>query len=109
MEAFLVLLLVGLIILYILNCRTQILLGRQEEFNNRKSKEALYDNPETCPFDYITFREYDEDGSHKYVISTQIKGEKKPELDNYFDTVDEFQQQWGQTAAIFPNLNICGN
>jgi hypothetical protein len=81
----------------------------QEGFNNRRSKIALYENPNSCPFDYINFDEYENDNQSKYVVKSKLKTSAEPELENVFDSTNEFQQAWDTVEAIFPNLNRCGN
>src|SRR3989442_430763 len=106
MDSFWVIIIVGLIVIGLLNYRIQTL--NPETFSNRASKEALFDSPNECPFDYVTFDEYESGRTPKYVVMTKIKEHPERELDTVFRSVDEFQNKWDQTAEIFPNLKKCG-
>jgi hypothetical protein len=74
-------------------------------FNNERSRKALRNNPQECPFEYLRFEELND----KYVIKSKLIGDQEPLPDVIYDSVDEFKQNWDQMIIDFPNLIKCGD
>jgi len=77
----------------------------KEKFTDKQARIALYNNPSSCPFEYITLYE-DPDNNNKFIVKTKLKGEPKS-LDMVFDSIENFLDYWDQISEIFPNLNKC--
>jgi hypothetical protein len=79
--------------------------GRVEGFNNLRSRIALYEHPNECPFEKLELTA-DPLRNNKLVVSSKLK-DQPPELDNVFDSLDDYQTAWNQLQAIYPNLEKC--
>lgn len=76
-----------------------------EPFNNLPARIALYDRPYECPYDYVRIYE-DREHNNKFVVESKLKGQPR-DLDNVFESIDDFRDSWNHLAHLFPNLNIC--
>lgn len=76
-----------------------------EPFNNLSARIALYDRPYECPYNYVRIYE-DREHNNKFVVESKLKDQPQ-DLDNVFESIDDFRDSWNHLAHLFPNLNIC--